>query len=126
MKVSAGRLRMHETPDSTHTQSPQGSKPSPTNEHVLHVRPDRPIDIAFSFEHQQSRVGVAASVISHVVMAVIVFIVVTYVPTVQNEVIATNDPAKGIVWIAEPGPGGGGGGGGNKMPEPPKKAELPG
>ena len=31
-----------------------------------------------------------------------------------------------IVWLAEPGPGGGGGGGGNKMPDPPKKAELPG
>jgi protein TonB len=31
-----------------------------------------------------------------------------------------------IVWLSQPGPGGGGGGGGNKMPEPPKKAELPG
>ena len=31
-----------------------------------------------------------------------------------------------IVWLSEPGPGGGGGGGGNKMPDPPKKAELPG
>lgn len=29
-----------------------------------------------------------------------------------------------ITWIASPGPGGGGGGGGNKMPEPPKKAEI--
>jgi TonB family protein len=32
---------------------------------------------------------------------------------------------KNIIWTAEPGPGGGGGGGGNKMPEPPRKAELP-
>src|SRR3954464_3597800 len=31
-----------------------------------------------------------------------------------------------ITWLAEPGPGGGGGGGGNKMPDPPRKAELPG
>jgi TonB family protein len=31
-----------------------------------------------------------------------------------------------IVWLAEPGPGGGGGGGGNKMPEPPRQAELTG
>jgi TonB family protein len=31
-----------------------------------------------------------------------------------------------IVWIATEGPGGGGGGGGNKMPDPPRKAELPG
>jgi periplasmic protein TonB len=31
-----------------------------------------------------------------------------------------------IVWIAMEGPGGGGGGGGNRMPDPPRKAELPG
>jgi TonB family protein len=31
-----------------------------------------------------------------------------------------------IVWLDTPGPGGGGGGGGNKMPEPPRKAELKG
>ena len=35
-------------------------------------------------------------------------------------------PIKDIVWLAVPGPGGGGGGGGNKMPDPPRKAELPG
>src|SRR3954463_359260 len=29
-----------------------------------------------------------------------------------------------ITWIASPGPGGGGGGGGNKMPDPPRKAEI--
>jgi periplasmic protein TonB len=29
-----------------------------------------------------------------------------------------------VVWLDRPGPGGGGGGGGNKMPEPPKKAEI--
>lgn len=31
-----------------------------------------------------------------------------------------------IVWLPSPGPGGGGGGGGNKMPDPPRPAELPG
>ncbi|MBA3639488.1 MAG: energy transducer TonB [Acidobacteriota bacterium] len=31
-----------------------------------------------------------------------------------------------IVWLDVPGPGGGGGGGGNKMPDPPRKAELKG
>ena len=31
-----------------------------------------------------------------------------------------------IVWLDTPGPGGGGGGGGNKMPDPPRKAELKG
>jgi len=36
------------------------------------------------------------------------------------------EPNEHIVWLNEPGPGGGGGGGGNKMPEPPRVAELPG
>jgi hypothetical protein len=31
-----------------------------------------------------------------------------------------------ITWLQAPGPGGGGGGGGNKMPEPSRKAEIPG
>ena len=31
-----------------------------------------------------------------------------------------------IIWLDRPGPGGGGGGGGNKMPDPPRKAELKG
>jgi TonB family protein len=35
-------------------------------------------------------------------------------------------PNQQIIWLPEKGPGGGGGGGGNKMPEPPRKAELPG
>jgi protein TonB len=33
---------------------------------------------------------------------------------------------KGLVWLAQPGPGGGGGGGGNQAKEPPRKMELPG
>ena len=117
---------MHDTPDPNSSAGSTGSERPPAAEHVLHVRPDRPIDIAFSFEHQQSKVGVGASVLSHIVMGVIVFIVMTYVPEVRPAAVAPVDPLKGIVWIAEPGPGGGGGGGGNSMPEPPKKAELPG
>lgn len=31
-----------------------------------------------------------------------------------------------IIWLDQPGPGGGGGGGGNRMPDPPRKAELKG
>jgi protein TonB len=36
------------------------------------------------------------------------------------------DLPKDIVWLKQPGPGGGGGGGGNRMPDPPRRAELPG
>ncbi|HJR61720.1 MAG TPA: TonB family protein [Vicinamibacterales bacterium] len=39
---------------------------------------------------------------------------------------ARDDLPSEIVWLDRPGPGGGGGGGGNKMPEPPRKAELKG
>ncbi|MBA3271028.1 MAG: TonB family protein [Acidobacteria bacterium] len=80
----------------------------------------------FSFEQSQSRVGVVASVLSHIAMAVIVFLVVRYAPEVPSLDITPVVSAKDIVWLPEPGPGGGGGGGGNKMPDPPKKAELPG
>lgn len=37
-----------------------------------------------------------------------------------------DDLPSDIVWLDTPGPGGGGGGGGNKMPDPPRKAELKG
>jgi TonB family protein len=37
-----------------------------------------------------------------------------------------NELPNDIVWLDTPGPGGGGGGGGNKMPDPPRKAELKG
>jgi protein TonB len=39
---------------------------------------------------------------------------------------AKDDLPRDIVWLDQPGPGGGGGGGGNKMPDPPRKAELKG
>ena len=100
--------------------------PPPVDAHVTHVNPNRPVDIHFSFEHAQSRVGVAASVVSHAVMALIAVLVMRYAPEAQAlDPIVDRLPSE-IVWLAEPGPGGGGGGGGNEMPEPPKKAELPG
>ena len=98
----------------------------PVKSHVTHVVGDRPVDVHFSFEHAQSRVGVAASVVSHIAMGLIAFLVMRYVPEAQS--LGPEPPRlpSEIVWLSEPGPGGGGGGGGNEMPEPPKKAELPG
>ena len=93
---------------------------------MTHVRADRPVDIHFSFEQSQSRVGVAASVASHIVLAIVVVLVMRYTPSAESQPEAAPDLPKEIIWIAEAGPGGGGGGGGNKMPDPPKKAELPG
>ena len=83
-------------------------------------------ELTFSFEHPQSRVGVGASIATHIIFFAIAIFIATYGPTPsalspQEDRLPTN-----IVWLDQKGPGGGGGGGGNKMPEPPKKAEVPG
>ena len=124
MEANARNLRMQDT--SVPTASVPGAPPQKADEpHVLHVRPDVPIEVSFSFEHPQSRVGISASVLSHIAMAVIAFLVMRYQPEAQSLAIVDDLPSD-IVWLNEPGPGGGGGGGGNKAPEPPKKVELPG
>ena len=92
----------------------------------MHVVSDRPVDVHFSFEHAQSRVGLAASIASHIAMGLIAFLVMRFAPEAQSLDPVKNELPADIMWLAEPGPGGGGGGGGNEMPEPPKKAELPG
>ena len=94
--------------------------------HVTHVRADRPVDVHFSFEQAQSRVGVAASIASHLALGLIAILIMRYAPEAQSLDPVVTELPKEIVWLSEPGPGGGGGGGGNKMPDPPKKAELPG
>lgn len=101
-------------------------EPSPVDSHVTHVRADRPVDVHFSFEQSQSRVGVAASVMAHVVLGIVAVMVARYTPEAQSLAPEPDRLPAELVWLAEPGPGGGGGGGGNEMPEPPKKAELPG
>lgn len=92
----------------------------------LHVRADRPVDVRFSFEARQSRVGVLSSVGAHVLMVILGVLMARYEPPRPVYEPPPDIPVDRIVWIAEPGPGGGGGGGGNKMPEPPRTAELPG
>jgi TonB family protein len=117
---------MNETRGLNTPSEPRGPEPAPAPEHVLHVRPDRPIEVSFSFEHPQSRVGLGASVVSHVIMGIIAFFVATYVPDREYQEVIPEVTNRDIVWLDVPGPGGGGGGGGNKTPEPPRKAELPG
>jgi protein TonB len=105
--------------------------PAPTIESTPHTGSDlhlidRPVEVNFSFEHHQSRLGVLASIISHIVVAAIIFAMTLYRPTYESLSLMPEVEAKDIVWLSEPGPGGGGGGGGNKNPDPPKKVELPG
>ncbi len=79
--------------------------------------------------HIQARTGHALSVsmASHVALFVVLVVIVARMPeAARAPVNSMFFAAKDIIWLDRPGPGGGGGGGGNKMPEPPKKAELPG
>ena len=65
----------------------------------------------------------AGSVLTHIVGLLLVLFVATRLPAVSSsDIVAT--PPPDITWIASPGPGGGGGGGGNRMPDPPRKAEI--
>jgi protein TonB len=65
---------------------------------------------------------VTGSVVTHL----LAFAAVLYVVTRTNVMapVMQNAELPNITWIARPGPGGGGGGGGNRMPDPPKKAEI--
>jgi protein TonB len=92
----------------------------------LRLLTDRPEELMFSFEQSHSRGAALASVASHVLMGVIVFLIVRYGPDPKALEMEPVELPRQIVWLAEPGPGGGGGGGGNENPEPPKKVELPG
>lgn len=91
----------------------------------LHLA-ERPLELRFGFERQQSGVGVGASVAAHVAFALAILLAIRFAPQPSALELLPDQAIKDIVWLAEPGPGGGGGGGGNKMPEPPRKAEVPG
>jgi TonB family protein len=111
---------MHDQPHATAAAAVHDTR-------VTHVRPDRPVDVPFSFERQQSRVGITASLLSHAVMALIAVAIMRYAPEAQpsGDITPITLP-DGLVFVPEEGPGGGGGGGGNERPEPPKQVELPG
>jgi protein TonB len=61
----------------------------------------------------------------HVVLLLLTLFVISRVPEIMSPAKASLEFARDIVWLDQPGPGGGGGGG-NRMPDPPRKAELPG
>ena len=125
MEADVHQYRM-QAPDSTGPARVVPAQPDQVPSHITHVRADRPVEVSFSFEHPQSKVGVGASVLSHIAMALIALMVIRYQPEAQPLDLPENDLPDEIVWLNQPGPGGGGGGGGAKQPEPPKKIELPG
>lgn len=125
MEAESPGPHMHDVPapKPATTDAPSGGT---GKERVLHVSPDHPIEVSFSFERPQSRVGISASVLSHIALALIAFVIMRYQPEAVSLDIPEEKLPNEIVWLNVPGPGGGGGGGGNKAPDPPKKIELPG
>lgn len=91
-----------------------------------HVLLDRPDDVSFGFEEQRLGSAAGVSVAVHITGAVLVFLLLRFMPAPQVAEFIPERLPDDIVWIAEEGPGGGGGGGGDNSPEPPKKVELPG
>jgi len=65
---------------------------------------------------------VTGSLLTHLVALGLVIYVITRT-SVMAPVLQIIEPPD-VIWIAKPGPSGGGGGGGNRMPEPPRKAEI--
>ena len=95
----------------------------------VHVEGAHPAEVPFLFEQQEKRLGPAfvAAFASHAAMAFLMLLAIRYGPRgTSSAAVLPEQPNNNIIWLTEPGPGGGGGGGGNKMPEPPRPAELPG
>ncbi|MBP7569579.1 MAG: TonB family protein [Acidobacteria bacterium] len=105
---------------------------APTTAGHLAVRleDDHPADVPFLFERPEKHIGPAfvAALGWHIFAVLAIVFMGWYAPraTATGEAAADPMPLDRIVWLNVPGPGGGGGGGGNRMPEPPRKAELPG
>src|SRR5580700_4798039 len=95
----------------------------------VHIPGAHPEEVSFLFGQQPKRLGLsfAASLCFDIV--VVLLIILASRLSARNATdsrLVHDQPSDQIIWIAESGPGGGGGGGGNQMPEPPRKAELPG
>ena len=68
-----------------------------------------------------------ASLAYHVAMLIAALLLIRYAHTPTGlAAIVPEHQNTNIIWLNEPGPGGGGGGGGNRLPDPPRKAEMPG
>ena len=106
--------------DSTSKITPEESRSAP-----LHLT-DRPVELRFSFESRQSRLGVGASVGAHVAFVLVILFAIRFAPQPGPPQVFDNPDITSLVFLPIPGPGGGGGGGGNKAPEPPREAEVKG
>jgi TonB family protein len=95
----------------------------------VHIPGAHPEEVHFLFEQRPQRLGysfVASLLLQVSVVALLMILSRLAPPRTAGLLLVLDPPSEQIVWLNEPGPGGGGGGGGNKMPDPPRKAELPG
>jgi TonB family protein len=111
------------------TQRKQHERPEVESSHLT-VRPetDGPREVRFMFDQPDgARIGrsLGAGLLTELVVLGIVLLVMALLPKRVYQAVLPDRLADDIVWLSQPGPGGGGGGG-NKMPDPPKKAELKG
>jgi periplasmic protein TonB len=114
---------------STTTQHGQQATPELVSSHLT-VRPenDGPREVRFMFDQPDGqRIGrsLGAGLAIELVAIGLVLLVMSLLPKQVYQAVLPDRLAEDIVWLSQPGPGGGGGGG-NKMPDPPKKAELKG
>lgn len=97
---------------------------------AVRLEEDHPADVPFLFERPEKHFGpaFAAALGWHVLAVLWILFMMQIAPggAAPEEAAAEPNQLDSIVWLNVPGPGGGGGGGGNRMPEPPRKAQLPG
>jgi len=112
-----------------HSQN-AGVPPAPSASDHLSVRVYGPNDLMFGsvVGHRGGRTAVAmlASIVLDIAVFALFALMTRYGYQTYRQAQLPDDPNEHIVWLTQPGPGGGGGGGGNKMPDPPKPAQLPG
>lgn len=111
------------------TQREQTASAELVSSHLT-VRPetDGPREVRFMFDQPESqRIGrsLGAGLATELVVIGLVLLVMSLMPKRVYQAVLPDRLADDIVWLSQPGPGGGGGGG-NKMPDPPKQAELKG
>jgi TonB family protein len=83
-------------------------------------------EVHFQLERSRTGNGFIVSVATHVALALLILLIVRFIPKQVIRAALPDRLSDQIVWLSQPGPGGGGGGGGNRMPDPPKPAELKG
>ncbi|MBI2827792.1 MAG: energy transducer TonB [Acidobacteria bacterium] len=103
-------------------------QPSRSGHLTLRTDDGRPGEVRVVFEGlPQQRLGkvFSGAALWHGAIVALWFLFVWLVPDPVREAVLPDFLPRGLVFLAEPGPGGGGGGG-NRLPEPPKRAELAG